>query len=730
MEHDDEIHSVDIDSKGRYVATGSRDGTVFVWDIADATSIARMKYADNVHILAFDPSDDTLLLSVSENVATLSKLRRGRPDQLGRKDELPPLETIFELRHEAPINSAEFNSKGDRVVTSDEDGTCRVWDVSTGKGSELERDGEVTRAIFSSNGEFVATLAGSQLRLWQMGQTPICKQKLDHDSAVIHARFSRDGLVIFTGTEKGKVQAWNIATGQPVGEPIRVDGDPILDLDSQGKQLLVAASKGTARVWKPAPRYPMGDRFVHSAGVESTAVSPDGRLLLTTSADNTACLWDLAKRQVPPTRFLEGEALCGAFSADGNIFAIGTVDGTARLWLTSSGQPDGQALQAGGPVGKLAFSPDSKLLATATDDGIVQFWDLGSLGAKGKPMTHAPGIRSLEFKADGKLFLTVGADSKVRCWRVGTGEPVDTPLSDHTAFTCARFSPNKDLIATGSSSGAAQIWPVTPGNPIDLPFYDYSGVTDVCFSPDGHYLAIASEAGQVMVDDVAMSRPVGTPMYYASPVLVVQFSPDSSRIATAYEDGTVQLWNTTSGRLVSEQLRQGKAVRYLAFSRDNSTLFSGSGDGTVEAYDIKTGLTSADRESLATFSRAISSVSLLDSGIAEPHLVETLDRLRVTARSLSPGTRTLANWLFSEPIQRPLTPFSRINLAVYMDCRVRDNLDASTYEMLYLFGRRSWLAKAIAKQPPKVPVTAVKSVTDRCPGQGISRSWRLANQVV
>lgn len=693
VEHDTEINSVAVDSRCRYVATGSADGTVRVCDMANAQPIASPTvYPENVHTLVFDPSDDMLLLSVSGNIATLSKLPEGR--------------AAFELRHEAAINSAEFSPKGDRVVTADEDGTCRLWDVSTGnKTGELKHDTEVRRAIFSPNGELVATLAGVQLCLWQIGETPICKQKLDHDSDVTHARFSHDSLVIFSGTDKGRVQAWNVATGQPIGEPIQADGDPILDLDSQGNRLLVAAAKGTARVWQPAPRYPIGDRFLHSGGVQSISVSHDG--LLTTSADNTACLWDLAKRQASPKRFHDVDVLCAAFNAEGNYVATGNAEGAARVWLTSSGEPFGKPLGPGGAVAKVAFSPDGNLLATATDDGVAQFWDLGSFSEKGKPMTHAPSITSIQFNAGGKLFLTVGVDSKVQCWRVGTGEPMRTLLSDQRDFTCARFAPTKDLIATGSIAtglrrGTAQIWPLTSGNPIDLPFYDYR-VTDVCFSPDGRYLAIASEAGQVMVWDVGRSLPVGAPLYHVSPVVVVQFSPDSSRIATGCKDGTVQLWDTTTGRVLSERLHQLRAVCCLAFSPDSSTLFSGSDDGTVQAYDIKTGLTSADREPLATFSRAIASVSLQDSGIIEPHLIETLDSLRATAKSFSAGTRTLTDWFFSEPGQRLLTPFSRIDLTTYVDCRAREDPDASAYEVRYYSGGDLALRKQLEKNLRRPP---------------------------
>jgi WD40 repeat protein len=172
-------------------------------------------------------------------------------------------------------------------------------------------------------------------------------------------------------------------------------------------------------------------------------------------------------------------------------------------------------------------------------------------------------------------------------------------------------------------------------------------------------------------------------MHLVSPVLVVEFTRDSSRIATACKDGTVQLWDTATGRVLSEQLHQLKSVCCLAFSPDNNTLFSGSADRTVQTYDVKTSLTSADRDSLAGFARAISSVSLLDSGITEPHLIEKVDSLRVTAKSFSVGTRTLTDWFFAEPAHRLLTPFSRIDLSAYIDCRAENDPDGSTYEKLY-----------------------------------------------
>ncbi|NED55007.1 hypothetical protein G3I24_29480, partial [Micromonospora aurantiaca] len=72
----------------------------------------------------------------------------------------------------------------------------------------------------------------------------------------------------------------------------------------------------------------------HTRGVYAVAFSPDGKLLATGGADNTAYLWDAA------TRALLGRPLTGhaaaveavAFSPDGRTLATASCDNTVRLW--------------------------------------------------------------------------------------------------------------------------------------------------------------------------------------------------------------------------------------------------------------------------------------------------------------------------------------------------------------------------------------------------------------
>ena len=80
--------------------------------------------------------------------------------------------------------------------------------------------------------------------------------------------------------------------------------------------------------------------------VSSAAFSPDGKRIVTASADKTARLWD-AETGKPIGEPLTGHkdaVLSAAFSPDGKRIVTASDDKTARLWDAETGKPIGEPL--------------------------------------------------------------------------------------------------------------------------------------------------------------------------------------------------------------------------------------------------------------------------------------------------------------------------------------------------------------------------------------------------
>jgi WD40 repeat protein len=102
----------------------------------------------------------------------------------------------------------------------------------------------------------------------------------------------------------------------------------------------------------------------HKWGINQTAFSPNGKLLVSGAIDNTARIWDLAaKREVA---VLQGHK-CGihsvAFSPDGKTIATGSTDETVKLWNAATGQQLMTLREFKEDLGSLLFSPDGTTLA-------------------------------------------------------------------------------------------------------------------------------------------------------------------------------------------------------------------------------------------------------------------------------------------------------------------------------------------------------------------------------
>ena len=108
------------------------------------------------------------------------------------------------------------------------------------------------------------------------------------------------------------------------------------------------------------------------------AISPDGRLVASSSPDRTVKLWDAKSAELVHTFTEEPTASLPdalAFAPDGQTLAAGTEDGSVKLWHVPSRTLARTLVGHTGRSTVLVFSRDGHILATGGADRIVRLWN-------------------------------------------------------------------------------------------------------------------------------------------------------------------------------------------------------------------------------------------------------------------------------------------------------------------------------------------------------------------
>ena len=284
---------------------------------------------------------------------------------------------------------------------------------------------------------------------------------------------------------------------------------------------------------------------LRTSGVQGVTFSPDGALLATAGADDTAIIWDV--RLNAPAATLSGhrdDVQSVAFSPDSKTVATGSSDATIGLWDT-----DGELLNTlqghQGPVWQVAFSPDGRTLASAGLDQAVIIWDLAS----GEPTWILAGqaqMLDVAFSPDGELVAAASADGAVRLWDVSSGEEVTTQRPHTGAALSVAFSPDGSTVLSGALDGTVGVLDVASGNASTEALYPNIQIFDIIYANDEQVLVVLADLTVRVWDANLDDEQFQIETEHTDNIWQVAAAPNGNTFATASSDGSVQLWSLSS----------------------------------------------------------------------------------------------------------------------------------------------------------------------------------------
>ena len=289
----------------------------------------------------------------------------------------------------------------------------------------------------------------------------------------------------------------------------------------------------------------------HTATVESIAISPDSKTIVSGSFDNTIKTWDLVNGGTALKNFTghSGWVNSVAISPDNKYILSGSFDQTIKKWdLVNGGAALTNFTGHSDIIDVVAISPDNEYLVSSSADQTIKTWDL----ANGVGFLN---ISSLSFPTpicitpDSKYLVSGSTDKIIRIYDLANGGAPLKKLTGHSNWiTSLATSPDNKYLFSGSSDNLIKIWDLMNGGAALTTLIGHEAtVTSIAISPDSKYIVPGSLDMTIKIWDLDINgknSPLITLKGHKDNVNSVAISPDSRYIVSGSSDKTIKIWHT------------------------------------------------------------------------------------------------------------------------------------------------------------------------------------------
>jgi WD40 repeat protein len=354
-----------------------------------------------------------------------------------------------------------------------------------------------------------------------------------HPGKITAVAIRPDGKAMLSGDDQGEVWVWNLAAEDPNTQLISLPGTsaPIVMVGfaQNGALLIATGTDGVVHIWGTTNGATPRD-LAGPPNPNHVIVSPDGAWLAASGDSAQPYVWRLANLGAPPLRLAghTGAVTDLAFSGDSRLIMTSSADGTAKLYNLASSNPERQASfvfarQNSPGLTAAAISPDGRWAVTAASDGALHVWTIANNAfSRGPQILNAGSVTALAIDPRSRWVVAGGGDGRLRLWGLGGGATPQFELAGSSGpIAAVAFSADGARMAAASADGTALVWSLA--NPADPPRElraHEGGLNAIALSDDGARLVTGGD------DQIARDWDLA-----AAPVTAASLPQDAAALA-------------------------------------------------------------------------------------------------------------------------------------------------------------------------------------------------------
>lgn len=330
------------------------------------------------------------------------------------------------------------------------------------------------------------------LKTYERGKKPSTDEPVDyartfsvdtpgHRTDVRALSLSSDDRMLASASS-GALKIWNSKTGSCLRT--LECGYALCCLFLPGDKIVVVGTKsGELELFDIASSSLIDRLQAHEGSVWTLQVHPDGRSMVTGSADKTAKFWnfEIVQEEIPGTKRttprlklahtrtlkVNDDVLSVCFSPDSRLLAVSTLDNTVKVFFNDTLKLFLNLYGHKLPVLNMSISSDCKLIATCSADKNVRLWGLDfgdchkAFFAHNDSIMQVSFIRQPQSPEETHYFFSASKDRLLKSWDGDKFEQIQKLDGHHGEIWAMALSKTGDFVVTASHDKSIRIWQMT-----------------------------------------------------------------------------------------------------------------------------------------------------------------------------------------------------------------------------------------------------------------------------